>query len=66
LSLRCEKSVDFSLVFASEVKQKLNEVKIKRKRSENFKAKKDKVSGTICKETKKNIMVGLLVFQVCT
>jgi DNA-binding TFAR19-related protein (PDSD5 family) len=32
-SLQCEKSV-FSLVFGSEVKQKLNEAKIKRKISE--------------------------------
>jgi hypothetical protein len=40
--LRCEKSV-FSLVFTSGAKRKLNEAKIKRKRSENFKAKQEKV-----------------------
>jgi hypothetical protein len=40
--LQCEKSV-FSLVFASEAKQKLNKGKTKQKRSENFKAKKNKV-----------------------
>jgi hypothetical protein len=34
----------FLLVFASEAKSKWNEAKTKRKRSENFKAKKDKVN----------------------
>jgi hypothetical protein len=48
----------FSLVFASEAKRKWNEATTKRKRSKNCKAKKDKVkSGTIYKETKKNIKV---------
>ncbi len=45
--------------------KKWNEAKTKRKRSDNFKAKRIKWnSGTISKESKKNIKAGLLLFHL--
>jgi hypothetical protein len=54
----------FSLVFASE-----NEMKRKQNEKEAKSSKQNRIkwnTGKICKETKKNIKVGLLVFQVYT
>jgi hypothetical protein len=57
----------FWLVFVSEAKRKWNEAKTKLKKAKTSKRKRIKWnSGTNCKETKKNIKAGLLVFQVYT